>query len=230
MRKLKFTEIQWVAQGLTANRGRHGSSSAPKYLGLIRWFLGSHPALWPHRRYSGKEKKKNLPIGISVFGVWRIHSTWAQMPDSRGHSRLQAHSAGLFWWLATFGSPVRLSVPKSRNDSSETWLPKIAGLKWIWAFASQDAILNIINRTRVRLSPCFWKAPVGCVPDTFCCQELLTLHLVILRRQVNGVAKVCVTFSVSVPHWYYCKKFSLFFFLRKRNSFGWLFTSFPEPG
>lgn len=139
------------------------------------------------------------------------------MPDSRGHSRLQAHSAGLFWWLATFGSPVRLSVPKSRNDSSETWLPKIAGLKWIWAFASQDAILNIINRTRVRLSPCFWKAPVGCVPDTFCCQELLTLHLVILRRQVNGVAKVCVTFSVSVPHWYYCKKFSLFFFPQKEE-------------
>ena len=60
MRKLKFTEIQWVAQGLTANRGRHGSSSAPKYLGLIRWFLGSHPALWPHRRYSGKEKKKKI--------------------------------------------------------------------------------------------------------------------------------------------------------------------------
>lgn len=207
MRKRRFTEIQWVAQGLTANHGRRGSSPAPKYPGLIPL---CHAAFWVRTQHCGhtedtQEKKKKLTNwNFSILDLensFSLDSECAQMPDSRGHSRLQAHSAGLFWWLATSGSPVRLSVPRSRNDSSETWLPKIAGLKWIWAFASRGAILNIINHTRVRLLPCFWKAPVGCVPDTFCCQELLTFHLLILRRQVNWVVKVCAAFNVSVPHW-----------------------------
>ena len=111
---------------------------------LVSGFSPSTVARWKLLR-----KRKNLPTGISVFCVWRIHSAWAQSvlrcQIFWGHSRLQAHSAGLFWWLATFESPVRLSVPRNRGDSSETWLPKITGLKSIWAFASRGTILNILT-------------------------------------------------------------------------------------
>lgn len=81
MRKLRFTEIQWVAQGLTANHGRRGSSSAPKYPGLIPL---CHAGFWVRTQHCGhtedtQEKKiKNRPIGISVFWIWRIHSAWTQ--------------------------------------------------------------------------------------------------------------------------------------------------------
>ena len=90
MRKLRFTEIQWVAQAFTANHGRCGSSSAPKYPGFIPL---CHAGLWVHTQHCGhtedtqEKKKKSTNWNFSFLGLensFSLGSECAQMPESRG--------------------------------------------------------------------------------------------------------------------------------------------------
>lgn len=74
---LKFNELPKVSQPIMADMAAllplniQGSfHSATLVYGFIPSIVATQKIL--------RKRKKNLPIGISVFWVWRIHSAWAQ--------------------------------------------------------------------------------------------------------------------------------------------------------
>lgn len=104
-------------QGLIAGQGWWGTSPSPQYPGLVLLF---HTGVWVHMQHCGQieeTQEKNPPSAISIFWGWRTFSTqlggiW--IPDVLASPACR-HTAGV-WWMATFESPVLLSVPRNRRQ------------------------------------------------------------------------------------------------------------------
>lgn len=204
----KTVSLKLNTQGPKGDQGWCGNSSSPKYqyvhLSAMLVSGSSHGIVVRWKKILWRKSTNWIFNILGLENSFSLISECASMTDAPGHSGVSADSAGLFWWLAISQSPVRPLVPRNRDDSRESFLPKIVGPKWGLHLTSQGAILDVTTHHHVLEKPWsdvflahFWCLWIG----------IISFGNFWLPSRVG---RVCVRNTHSVHHCYYCKEFFLF--------------------